>query len=702
MITEEKAQKAKEIVSGWDEETQKSFKDQYASLEDDDKREAVLTKVLDKYSKEEEAPEPEKKLEANLSAGDKVIDFVTGGMVSKLDVANQELQKKNEEEIVSGKRGAVEKKVYEEMKPLRETLDMEARIASSIAVGIGADKALQAIPFLKNQKIVQGLVASLETKAMNAGIKMSNVQRTAQRLAVEGAVSAQPFDYKTMEDRIRATAISATIAPLMGLGMQSAFGVASKIGRTVSKYKTSMSSTVKETSVGTLRDPRVPAIKQIRDSMQEANRQGTELGASASRQIQETNRTGNQVARGVSERADEIKSSISESVKAEQSRIKQSLNSSKRQIDRSIDITDAQLSKESDIAAKTYQSKITGFFRQNSAIYGKELDTISDVIAENGRMTTGEALSVLERTLERSGSEAEVLEGPIIEAIKKLRAKYAEEVTVQSGGSVVSRDMNELVSFKDFLGEVRSIWKNIKPYKSGARFSQDEIPAAILQSEFGELVSSLPGGEMFKDLQSAYRPVISYMNKATSVLQPYKGEAYTKTAELLVKRYAKGDAAEADKQLIQFMENGTERFAKGLGSVSGRARQLGENMKALSRSMDNMGVESERRIMKIAEEGAMKISKVNLAEKGALELIQKETMDRSSLILQEAAEEEGRLWARSRQLEGRKMTVENLTSRMQKIKSLANGTIKLIAGLSSGYLVLRGGSEIMRTIGEEK
>jgi len=71
-ITEELAQKAKSIVSKWDEGTQKEFKAKYSSLGDDSAREAVLTKVLDKYgsSSDSKIVKSEVKTESKSSGSD--------------------------------------------------------------------------------------------------------------------------------------------------------------------------------------------------------------------------------------------------------------------------------------------------------------------------------------------------------------------------------------------------------------------------------------------------------------------------------------------------------------------------------------------------------------------------------------------------------------------------------------------------------
>lgn len=629
-----------------------------------------------------------------LDFSEKIADFVSGGMIRE--------GKQFREEAKTGSMGENAQKLAKGGEALESTAKTVGQIGQSIIAVNQTANLLSKVPMLQKQKIIQGLVSSAETRLANRGIRISNVQRAAQRFAIEGAVSVQPFDYKDIEDRIKSTAIASAISPLIGFGLNGATKIAQKISRDISKFKTSLTAEVRETTSGGLRDPRMPAISSIRDSLSKVEKEASEIGQSSRRQIVEAQGRGRYFEAQVEERAKAMRGSISIETKAKEMAEKTSMQVAKNKINESIDRTDNLLRKESDITAKSYQKEVGKFFRENSEIYGKHLDEVSEKIRANGRMTRQEAFDVLQNTVKKSASEASVFDGEIIDEVNKLiQNKYnpATNVTDPTTGTIY-RNMDELIPFDEFLGEVRDIWGKV--YSGEKRLSHQEIPAAILRSEFGDLVSGLPGGESFQALQSSYRPVISYMNRANSVLQPYKGEAYTKTAEGLVRAYAKGESSEADRLLIEFIENGTEKFAKGVGAYSARAKQLGQNMKTLSSEMRKMGQSSERRMLEIASDGAEKISRVDTASKNAEKIIQNEVDRRSLLILQEAAEEEGRTLARARQLRGREMNVKNLTSRMQKIKSLSTGAVKLLAGLTSGYLVLKGGSEIVGTIGKEE
>lgn len=682
MSEEELDAELESLNSNGQDEPQKSI---------DEMTEEELDNELSSLSKESESESEKKPVE--LSLPEKAADFLSGGIVSK----GKEIQQR----ALSGEEGEEAKIFAEGQKQLQGDLKIGGQIGQSLLSGGMAGKVLATIPQLQKAKVIQGLVSSAQTKLANSGIRMSNTIKDAVKLSVEGAVAVQPFDYENIGDRIKATSIASVISPALGLSFKAGMQIASQAGRQINKFKTSLKSSVKETSVGTLRDPRIPSITRVRESLQEAERSGNEIGRSAARQQSENIKRAGGAQQAIDERTSRIKEVIQSSIKSEESGVRASLKEATRQINKSIDDTEKLLNVESDIAAQSYGEKVSGFFRRNSSIYGKELDTISDQIATTGRMTLGEADDVLSQAIRRSSSEAEVDSGSILDQMKGLlQRKYGVEVK-DGAGNIISRDPGELIDFKDFLADVRKIWG--QSFKGSGRMTQDDIPGAILKSEFGELVSRLPGGESFKGLQSAYRPVISYMNKANSIIQPYKGEAYRKGAYELVKRVAKNDGvAPVEKDIVDFIEYGTERFAKGIGSVSARARQLGENMKVLSDELGKQGLQAEKRLIDIAKEGAIKMSRINVMSQGASKRITDEANRRTALIMEEAALAQSKLWSRAKQLRGREFVVGDINRRNQVIKNLGVGLVTSVGGITGAYVVLRGARQLVNVIGNEE
>ena len=539
-------------------------------------------------------------------------------------------------------------------------------IGGSIALGLGAKSVAQtAVPWLASK----------------------GVGPAAATMSIEGAAGAQAFNYDSIGQRIGATVGAAVASPVVGGLVSGAVKGAVGIGRVVKKVSNK------------IRDPRIPVMSKIRDEVSEKASQMSGVSSGASKQISTTQAVGREAKEAIAGRASSLEERIRNSVRKETLGVKSSIENTKKQVDKLVNNLDKELSVESDVAAKTFQKKVTGFFRNNSNAYGKELDLVSDSIAQSGRLTRAEAYEVLLNTMKKSGTEADVQTGAILQQIDDLmKTKYAPQTNGPAGRigelpTITRRDMSEQIPFKEFLGDIRAIQKSVRAFRGGGRFSQEEIPAAILQSEFGELVSRLPGGEKFKALQQSYRPVISYMNKANSIIQPYKGEAYTKSAEALVKRIASGNAMEADKQLVSFIEQGTEKFGPGIGNVTSRARQIGSNIRTLKDQMKKVGDMESNRLLQIAEEGAIKLSKLDTMKDGAQKLVEKETNVLSAQILEEAARQEMEFAKRIQSLQKRGEKVEKLLQKRALIKRVTTGLGLIVSGLG-GYGVYRGASGV--------
>lgn len=613
-------------------------------------------------------------------------------------------------------------------------------VSGSIIAGGGASAILRQIPALAALKTAQPLISNQATVQATRAAKIANVQRAVQRHAIEGAVAVQVFDYKDVEDRIKATALAGVTAPVsvavLNAGFRTGQGIFRAGRRVFNKLE---EGGLRETSVGTLRDPRLPSIKKVRESLAQTENQANEVvnesvksAKEATKKIAQVQKEANLLSGNVEERVKAVKTNVVTKVDAEKKLVKRSMKETERQINNSIDVLDEQLNVESNFAAKTVQNKTGQFFRSNSQAYSKHLDNVSDTMAKSGRVTLKEGADVLEKTIaDVVAKDPDMATNPLVVRMKSLLEEKYGSVKTQNlfGGtrgaghislddipanmreqilrqSQTSRDQSTQIPFKELLTDMRDIWK--EAYK-GNRFSQEGIPAANLQSNFGDLVSSLPGGEDFKSLQSAYRPVISYMNKLSSVTKPFKGEAYIKEAEMLVRRIAKGgnDVAIADKDLLSFIEKGTENFASGIGSVSARARQIGDNIKVLKSQMVKMGLSSEKRIMDIAEEGVIRISKLERMGEKAGKLIRDEAERRSILIQREAdlisarlGEQKAAIMKRISSLNNREALIVSLNSKGALIKRLAFGTAGIIGGLASSYAAVRGGKELISLVSE--
>lgn len=646
-LSSDAKQKVFDTLSSQDEE--------YSALSDDAKSKVKATLVGDVAEKPK----------VSMDLGEKIANLIFPLEQTKQDLANSP-------------EGSIEKSLSN----ITNKSKFVGQVGNSIMLANAAGAVTSELPWLMKIKQATGLTPA--SFAQRASVVAQNISRGAQSLAIQGAAGAQAFDYTNLQDRLTKTAGAAAGAVLIGGAVNAAVEGAASTGRTITKI------------ANTIKDPRIPVINRIKDAINGLSEKVAGTGTAIGKQVSNASAVGREAESAINSRVSDIVDSVQEGIKTQTQQVRQSLKTTTRQVNQAVDKLDTQLANESDIAAKTFQDKIGGFFRRNSSAYGKELDAVSDSVAQHGQLTRGEALDVLTRTLQRSASEAEITSGSVLDQIKQIvDAKYAER-SIDAAGNIIVRDLSEKIPFKEFLKDSRSIWKSIKPYTSGARFSADEIPAAILQSEFGEFVAGLPGGEGFKSLQTAYRPVISYMNKANSLIQPMKGEAYRATAQSLVKRYAEGNANGAEKDLVGFLENGTKRFGEGIGNVTAKARQIADNAKVLKEMLAQNGLEAERRLFDIAEQGAMKISKIKAMGESASESVQAETQKRVAMILEEGARQEMLAMKRIQSLGNRQKEVEKLLTKRATIRAVSTGVGLLLSGIAGAYGVYRSSSGISK------
>jgi len=603
-------------------------------------------------------------------------------------------------------------------------------IGGSIVIGAAAGSVLRGLPLLSKMRVSQPLVASEASKIAAKSIRIQNVQRAIQRQAIEGALSVQAFDYNDIGDRVKASAIASVISPATVATFGAGSNLVSGTIRGIRKISSKLSGGLKPTISGGVRDPRMPSIKKVRESLAKVEKESSDITSAQKTQITAAEREAGVAISSAEEIAKAEREAARVATSAESKAVRAGLENTKRQINQSIDDLDIQLNDEANVVGETVQAKTTKFLSDNSKAYGRQLDSVSDEIAKSGRVTLKEGSNILETAMNDAlAADAGAESTPIFQEMRRLfQEKYGPVASKafnqasnlgQRGraGSIqlsdlppnmqqqvlqqsqTLRDQSTQIAFKELLTDLRGIWK--QAYK-GDRFSREGIPAANLQNAFGEFVSTLPGGELFSGLQSSYRPVISWMNKLASVTKPFKGPGFKKEAELLVRRVARGetDVARTDVELLNFVERGTEKFAKGIGSVSARARQMGENIKVLKSSMKEAELISEKRLFDIAEEGLLKISRINENSASAGRLIKSEAEKRTAMIMEEAARLESNLWKRARTLQNREAVIQTLNSKSALFKKLGFGLVKLVGGLASSYVVVKGGSELGNIIAE--
>lgn len=550
--------------------------------------------------------------------------------------------------------------------------------------------------------------------------KANNTRRAIQRHAIEGAVAAQPFDYEDLEERIKGTALFSVISPVVGLGFDKGMKATQFLIRRARRLQTKLTTGVKQTAAGTQRDPRLPSITKVKEDIKAQEAKAKELANSVAEEVKKAEEAGRRRIAGVEERATVARERVKATKTAEEIAERRSVQKTKSELDKAVDRMESSLSQEANISSKEFQSKSSGFFGENGQIYGRELDKVSNNISKTGKVTLAEGDAILDNTLKKLGSQPEIVETPLYQEILALKnnkyGQFMPRATSRAGDDIlaglppdlraqaeaqarVARDQSKEIPFRELLDDLRGIWK--RSYK-GNRMTPDGIPGAVLQSEFGEYVATLPGGKQFFDLQRAYRPVISYMNKLSSILKPYRGEAYLKEAEGLVRRVAKADpkSSVTEAELVNFIEKGTENFAKGVGASTARARQVAENIKILKDEMKKQGIKSTDRLLQITEDAARRISKIDSLEKGAVAKVEQEINKAIALIESESANAQSILFKRQAQLGERAFALRSTTEQIRILRKLGVGATTALGGLLSAYVVARGGRELLSILVE--
>lgn len=580
--------------------------------------------------------------------------------------------------------------IGDKLKSVRNFEKALAQTGQSFMAGGLAAGALKYTPLANTP--TKALLNSDEALKVAKSIARTNVAKTALRTAIEGAVAVQPLDYENVEDRIKATVIAAELGPAISLGMGPGFKVAQNIMRRGKRILNKIDSGIKTTYVGTKRDPRIPAYKQAKKQLDATKNAAKKYSDDIKNEIKKSNPE-------LSDELSKTKEGIKKQYKDRAGRVKGYYKNKARKLDAKTSQFDSELKEVSYEEAKNIQPKLNKFFGRNGSAYGKELDSISDAMSENVRITSSDANEMIERVLSQHSDDV-IQTNPIL---KKLRSLVDEPGLTPDGapkpvGKYSLQNGGNEISFKELLTDMRTIWRDA--YK-GNRLKPEGIPGAQLQAEFGELVSTLPGGENFKALQESYRPVISYMSRLADVFKPQKGVAYLSQAEGLIKQIAKGEGKITDKELINFMENGTAKFAKGLGSETARSKQVAENMKVIENQMLKNKMREEALIMRIAKEEADKLSQLdNLSEKQAAELA-KNAETKIAKIQAEADKHLSKINNRISQLEGRQDLIASLQAKSQTLKRLSIAASTVIGGLIAKYVVTRGGREFVQILSEQ-
>lgn len=256
----------------------------------------------------------------------------------------------------------------------------------------------------------------------------------------------------------------------------------------------------------------------------------------------------------------------------------------KQSIDDNIASLQSQFKSAYETGAVDIQKKLPAFFRANGKAYAERLDAISDDIGDS--FTIGDASNIIEKTI-NDMTEAGIPESSARSYVSKLSSKYSLQKFDKEGNLIEDLQPHLPANFKNFKNDISSVWKKATTgAKSGAKFSRDDMPALLLQHNFGEYVAKeVPD---FVKLQQSYRPVIQAMKQAGKMFKPYASDVENIQGTDLMKRIAEGTATIQEKNLIRKISEGSE-FSKGLGDITSEAERIAKNIALLKLNPKSSG-----------------------------------------------------------------------------------------------------------------
>jgi hypothetical protein len=235
------------------------------------------------------------------------------------------------------------------------------------------------------------------------------------------------------------------------------------------------------------------------------------------------------------------------------------------------------LSVEAEKGFNKFQEFVPKYFKEATRTYGETLDGMIDGLSKvkdaSGKyigknIPTEEATGLLSK-VQQEAEAIGITDSPIISKVRSLVEKYSDE------------GMNGRVDVRTFLKDVREARDSVSAgVKEGSKYlSHKDMTASILNDNVGDFLTKfLPEGQLgsFKDLQSAYKPIIDAKKTAYKLFQPYKeGLGGAQGFNLLKKLGRSGidQITPQERNFINALESGSS-FGKGAGNVTEQLRKM--------------------------------------------------------------------------------------------------------------------------------
>ena len=202
-------------------------------------------------------------------------------------------------------------------------------------------------------------------------------------------------------------------------------------------------------------------------------------------------------------------------------------------------------------------------------------------------------------------NDSSVRGGKAFDAIAEKAKKYGVKITWEGNIPKIG-GLTKPVKVSQLLQDIKDVGSTLSSSaKSGGRWTQDDIPYAVMNDRLAGLVPELA------ELRSSYRPILLAMKESARIFKPSMGEAKTAAGEMFLKRVATGKTRKQDEWLLKMIEQPT-KFTSGLGKVTGEVqnvgamaqRQLSSIESATANKIKQIETKYEKKMSKLREDSA--------------------------------------------------------------------------------------------------
>lgn len=244
----------------------------------------------------------------------------------------------------------------------------------------------------------------------------------------------------------------------------------------------------------------------------------------------------------------------------------------------------------SDKTAGEIQASLPAYFKQNSAIYGQQLDNISDgLVQSKNEITRGEMSKVMQDTLNES-QEERLPNGQPMQELQLLDQKYtlspkASGILGADGKPIMMGvDTGEKLDFKDVVEDVKKVRNALSSKaRTGVAYTPEDVVAAKFMQKWGDyLETKVPA---LRELNQEYAPIIQTMKTAGKYFKPYSAGVDKIQGVSFLRQVANDKMQATGKKLLDLLQNGTDRFP-GIGDKTGELESLKSQQAAVKQNID--------------------------------------------------------------------------------------------------------------------